>query len=63
LQRRIGDIEVTLWDERLSTVEAERILIAGQVRRGKRRKIIDTVAAVLILQSYLDSQTARPGGS
>ena len=49
-------IEVVLWDERLTTVAAEKILIAGNVSRKKRKKVIDQIAAVQILQSYLDSK-------
>ncbi|HHV78991.1 MAG TPA: Holliday junction resolvase RuvX [Firmicutes bacterium] len=45
---------VELWDERLSTVEAERALIEGNLSRQKRRRVIDKVAACLILQGYLD---------
>lgn len=48
-------IKVVLWDERLTTVAAEKILIAGNVSRKKRKKVIDQMAAVQILQSYLDS--------
>lgn len=47
---------VTLWDERLTTVSAERLLIQGDVSRKKRKKIIDQMAAVQILQNYLDSK-------
>lgn len=46
--------EVDLWDERLTTVAAEKILISGNVSRKKRKKVIDQMAAVQILQSYLD---------
>ena len=49
-------IDVVLWDERLTTVAAEKILIAGNVSRKKRKKVIDQMAAVQILQSYLDSK-------
>lgn len=49
-------IEVILWDERLTTVAAEKILIAADVSRKKRKKVIDQMSAVQILQSYLDSQ-------
>lgn len=49
-------MEVTLWDERLSTVAAERSLIAADVSRQKRKTVIDKMAAVFILQGYLDSQ-------
>ena len=53
LKRRV-DVEIILEDERLSTVSAERLLIEGDVRREKRKKVIDTVAATYILQVYLD---------
>ena len=43
------------WDERLTTVEAERTLIESQVRRENRKQYIDKIAAVFILQGYLDS--------
>ncbi|MEG0797618.1 MAG: Holliday junction resolvase RuvX [Acidaminococcaceae bacterium] len=49
-------VEVVLWDERLSTVAAERVLIDADLRREKRRKVIDMMAAVVILQNYLDSK-------
>lgn len=48
------DVEVITWDERLSTVAAERTLNETNVRGKKRKKIIDTVAATYILQGYLD---------
>lgn len=48
-------VNVVLWDERLTTVAAEKILIAADVSRKKRKKVIDQMAAVQILQSYLDS--------
>jgi len=48
------NIAVDLWDERLSTVEAERLLVGAGVSRKKRKKKIDNVAAALILQGYLD---------
>lgn len=54
LKRRTG-LEVIMWDERLTTVEAERTLIESKVRREDRKKYIDKVAAVFILQGYLDS--------
>lgn len=47
--------KVHLWDERLSTVAAQRALIAADVSRAKRKKVIDKMAAVFILQGYLDS--------
>ena len=54
IERRTG-LSVELWDERLSSVSAERILIENKVRREDRKKFIDKIAAVFILQSYLDS--------
>ncbi len=54
LERRTG-LEVIMWDERLTTVEAERTLIENKVRREDRKKYIDKIAAVFILQGYLDS--------
>ena len=48
-------LEVVLWDERLTTVEAERTLIDNNVRREDRKKYVDKIAAVFILQGYLDS--------
>ena len=54
LMRRTG-LDVVMWDERLTTVEAERTLIESQVRRENRKQYIDKIAAVFILQGYLDS--------
>ena len=47
-------VKVVLWDERLTTVAANRVLLEGDVSRKKRKKVIDQMAAVQILQSYLD---------
>lgn len=49
-------VPVVLWDERLSSVEAERLLIEGGVRRRRRKELTDRVAAALILQGWLDRQ-------
>ncbi|MBS4007884.1 MAG: Holliday junction resolvase RuvX [Clostridium sp.] len=49
-----------LWDERLTTMEAERTLLSADVSRAKRKKVIDKLAAVLILQNYLQAQANRP---
>ncbi len=49
-------MEVVLWDERLTTVSAERLLIGADVSRKKRKKVIDKVAATFILESYINSQ-------
>lgn len=54
LERRTG-LPVTMWDERLTTVEAERTLMESNVRREDRKKYVDKIAAVIILQGYLDS--------
>ena len=54
LERRTG-LEVVMWDERLTTVAAERTLIESKVRREDRKKYIDKIAAIFILQGYLDS--------
>lgn len=54
LERRTG-LLVELWDERLTTVSAERVLIETNVRRENRKQYIDKIAAVFILQGYLDS--------
>ncbi|MCZ0756047.1 Holliday junction resolvase RuvX [Anoxybacillus sp. J5B_2022] len=56
LLKREFSLPVILWDERLSTMAAERMLIAADVSRQKRKKVIDKMAAVMILQSYLDSK-------
>lgn len=50
------NIEVILQDERLTTKEAESVLIKNNTRRNKRRKVIDKLAATIILQSYLDKE-------
>lgn len=55
-------LPVRLWDERLTTMEAERTLLAADLSRAKRKKVIDKVAAVLILQNYLQAQANRPSG-
>jgi putative Holliday junction resolvase len=48
--------KVIFWDERLTTAAAERLLIQADVSRRRRRQVVDQLAAVLILQSYLDSR-------
>ena len=52
-------VPVILWDERLTTMQVERVLIQADVSRGKRKKVVDKMAATIILQSYLDSSKAR----
>ena len=51
----MADIKIEYYDERLTTVMAEKVLIEADVRRGKRKIVIDKQAAVIILQGYLDS--------
>ncbi|MFD3260110.1 Holliday junction resolvase RuvX [Paenibacillus lentus] len=58
LQNRIK-VPVHLWDERLTTVSAQRTLIEADVSRKKRKGIVDKMAAVLILQNYLDSKSKK----
>lgn len=53
------DLPIVEWDERLSTVAAERALLEGDVRRRRRRQVIDKTAAALILSSYLDYRAQR----
>lgn len=62
LERRTG-LEVIMWDERLTTVEAERTLIESNVRREDRKKYIDKIAAVFILQGYLDLEYMKNNNS
>ena len=53
LERRTG-LPVTLWDERLTTVAADKTMMESGVRRENRKDYVDMIAAVLILQGYLD---------
>ena len=53
LERRTG-LQVELWDERLSTVYADRIMMESGVRRENRKEYVDQIAATIILQGYLD---------
>ncbi|SEC73858.1 Holliday junction resolvase RuvX [Paenibacillus sp. GP183] len=58
LQRRLK-VPVHLWDERLTTVSATRILLEADVSRKKRKEVIDKMAAAIILQGYMDSNKKR----
>ena len=58
-----GKLPVVFCDERLSTVEAHGILSEVDVRRKKRKKVVDTLAAELILQSYLDEERKKKASS
>ena len=60
LERRTG-LEVVMWDERLTTVAAERTLIESSVRREIRKHYVDKIAAGFILQGYLDLLSMRNG--
>lgn len=65
LERRTG-LPVTMWDERLTTVAADRTMMEAGIRREHRREYVDMIAAVFILQGYLDRrnmQTERNGDS
>lgn len=57
--RDMLNLPVHLWDERLTTVSAERTLLEADVSRKKRRQVVDKMAASLILQNYLDSKSKR----
>lgn len=59
LRQRFPNLKVVLWDERLSTVAAEKVLVDADMRRKKRRQVIDMMAAVVILQNYLDRRQMR----
>ncbi|AAP11294.1 MULTISPECIES: Holliday junction resolvase RuvX [Bacillus] len=52
--RELLQLDVVMWDERLSTMAAERLLISADVSRKKRKQVIDKMAAVVILQGFLD---------
>lgn len=58
LERRTG-LPVTMWDERLTTVAAERAMIEAGLRREERAAHVDKIAACLILQGYLDSRSGE----
>ena len=58
LERRTG-LPVTLWDERLTTVAADKAMIEAGIRRENRKEYVDKIAASLILQGYLDSRSHK----
>ena len=58
LEGRLHPIPISLWDERLSTSTAERILVDADMSRKKRKRVINTLAAVVILQNYLDTKSS-----
>ncbi len=64
MARKLGDlvhealgVEVEFWDERLTSVAAERVLLEANVKRKKRKNVIDKIAATMILQGWLDAQS------
>jgi putative holliday junction resolvase len=57
LLKTIFNREIVLWDERLTTVAATKMLIEGNVRRENRKKVVDKIAASYILQGYLDRKS------
>ena len=59
--KKLVPVPVRTWDERLSTVEAEKLLIAADTRRAQRRKVVDKLAATLVLQSYLAYRAGQRG--
>lgn len=60
LKKRV-ELPIKLWDERLTTRQAEGILLEADMSRKKRKKVIDQLAATIILQSYLDAKTNQGG--
>lgn len=58
LQSGLG-LPVETWDERLSTVAAEKLLVSADVSRSRRKRVIDKIAAVIILQGYLDAAARK----
>ena len=58
LERRTG-LPVALWDERLTTVSADRIMMEAGVRREDRKDYVDKIAATIILQGYLDHKNSQ----
>lgn len=61
LRRRTG-LPVVFWDERLTTVAADRTMIEAGIRRENRKEYVDKIAAVFILQGYLDGRAMREQG-
>lgn len=53
-------VPVTTWDERLTTVDATKVLLQADLSRKRRKEVVDKVAAVLILQGFLDQQRRVP---
>lgn len=62
LQEALPDIPIVTWDERLSSVQAERAMREANISRKNRTKHVDCLSAVIILQSYLDNRKIREEG-
>lgn len=62
LLRKTISVPVITWDERLTSVQAERSMMEGNMSRRKRSKVVDKVAAVIILQNYLDHKKMQSQG-
>ena len=60
--QKVTDVAIELWDERFSSSSAERVLIEGGMQRNKRKLVIDKVAAVIILQNFLDYRNSVEAG-
>jgi putative Holliday junction resolvase len=61
--KELLDVPILPWDERFSTAAAEASLLEADMRRKARRKVIDSVAAQIILQHYLDSTSSENTGN
>jgi len=59
LQKRCPQSQIVFFDERFTTVVAERVLIEGNVRRKQRRQVVDKLAAAVVLQNYLDYRSRK----
>lgn len=57
--KKVSELPIEFWDERLTTVCANRAMLEGDLSRKKRKQIVDKLAAVFILQSYLDSPASK----
>ena len=60
---RKPELVLEYWDERLTTTAAQRVLVEADMSRSRRRKVVDKVAAGLILQGYMDLRARRAGSS
>ena len=63
LAERKPELVLEYWDERLTTTAAQRVLVDADMSRSRRRKVVDKVAAGLILQGYMDLRARRAGSA